>query len=138
MPVPVYFYLLLPLLENDLRDGVLGGVREREVRVGCAQRDEEFACVAGELKERRAGVGRGDFDVMPGEAVAPAGLKRLEGGLFGGEARGVVLRRRRAARVAVGALKLRKDALAKARRTREHFTHAADFDNVYADGDDHD
>lgn len=65
MPVPVYFYLLLPLLEDDLRDGVLGGVREREVRVGCAQRDEEFACVAGELKERRAGVGRGDFDVMP-------------------------------------------------------------------------
>ena len=74
---------------------------------------------------------------MPGEAVAPARAQRLEGSLLGGEARGVVLRRSRAARVAVGALFFGEDALAQARRARERFTDAADFDNVYADGDDH-
>lgn len=75
---------------------------------------------------------------MPGEAVAPARPERLEGGLFGGEARGVVLHGDRAARVAVGALGFGEDALAEARGAREDFTHAPDFDNVYADGDDHD
>lgn len=74
---------------------------------------------------------------MPREAAAPARAQRLEGSLFGGEARGVVLRRGGAARVAVGALFFGEDALAQARRARERFTDAADFDNVYADGDDH-
>ena len=80
---------------------------------------------------------RGDFDVVPGESVAPARAQGLEGRLLGGEARGVVLRRRGAARVAVGALTFGEDALAQPRRARERFTDAADFDNVYADGDDH-
>ena len=103
-----------------------------------AQRFEERARVAAELEEGSACFIRGDFDVVPGEAAAPARLERLEGGLLGGEARGVVLRRRRAARVAVGALLFREDALTHARRALERFTHAPDFDNVYADGDDHD
>ena len=99
---------------------------------------EEVARVPGELEKRRAQLVGGDFDVVPGEAVAPARAERLEGRLLGGEARGVVLRRvRLAARVAVGALTFGEDALAEARRAREHFTHAADFDNVYPDGDDH-
>ncbi len=127
----------VPPLEDDLRDGVLRGVREREVRVGGAEVLEEFARVAGESEERRARVVRGHLDVVPGEPVAPARAERLEGRLLGGEARGVVLRRVRPARVAVGALLLREDALAEARRAREHFTHAADFDNVYPYGDDH-
>ncbi len=74
---------------------------------------------------------------MPGEAVAPARAQGLEGSLLGGEARGVVLRRGGGARVAVGALFFGEDALAQARRARQRFTDAADFDNVYADGDDH-
>jgi len=74
---------------------------------------------------------------MPGEAVAPARAQGLEGGLLGGEARGVVLRRGGGVRVAVSALNFGEDALAQARRARERFTDAADFDNVYADGDDH-
>lgn len=128
---------LLSPLENDLRDGVLGGVREREVRVRGAEPFKEVAGVAGELKERRAQLIGGYLDVVPGEAVAPARAERLEGRLLGGEARGVVLHEVRAARVAVGALLFGKDALAKARRARQHFTHAADFDNVYPDGDNH-
>lgn len=102
-----------------------------------AQRVEERARVAAELERWCARVVRGDFDVMPGEAVAPARAECFEGGFFGGEARGVVLGRRRAARVAVGALLLGEDALAEARRARQSFTDAPDFDNVYADGDDH-
>ena len=98
---------------------------------------EEVAGVAGELEVGRAEFVRGDLDVVPGEAVAPARAERLEGRLLGGEARGVVLDGVRAARVAVGALLLGEDARAEARRARQHFTHAADFDNVYPDGDDH-
>lgn len=103
-----------------------------------AERVEECARVAAELEGRCARFIRGDFDVMPGEAVAPACAEGFEGGLFSGEAHGVVLRRGSAARVAVGALLLCEDALAQARRALERFTDAADFDNVYADGDDHD
>ena len=126
------------MLEDDLCDCVLRRVREREVRVGRAHRVEERARVAAELEEWSALARGGDFDMVPGEAAAPARLERLEGGLLGGEARGVVLRRRRAARVAVGALLFGEDALAQSRRARERFTHAPDFDNVYADGDNHD
>ena len=120
-----------------MRDGVLTGVGEGEVRVRGAEPFEEVAGVAGESEEGRAEFVGGDLDVVPGEAVAPARAERLEGRLLRGEARGVVLRGRGAARVAVGALLLCEDARAKARRARQHFTHAADFDNVYPDGDDH-
>ena len=124
-------------LEDDLRDGVLDGVGEGEVSVRGAEPFEEVAGVAGDLEEGRAEFVGGDLDVVPGEAVAPARAERLEGRLLGGEARGVMLCGVRAARVAVGALLLGEDALAEARRARQHFTHAANFDNVYPDGDDH-
>lgn len=76
--------------------------------------------------------------MVPRERAAPARAQRFEGGLLRGEARGVVLRGGLlSARVAVGALPLCEDALAEARRAREHFTHAPDFDNVYAYGDNH-
>ena len=106
--------------------------------MGRAERVEEFACMAVELKQRRAVFVRSHFDVMPREPAAPARAERFESSLLRGEARGVVLRGRVfAARIAVCALSFGEDALAKARRAREHFTHAADFDNVYAYGDDH-
>lgn len=127
----------MPTLEDDLSDGVLNGVGEREVRVRGAEPVEEVAGMAGELEERRAEFVGDNLDVVPGEAGAPARAERLEGRLLGGEARGVVLHVVRAARVAVGALLFGEDALAEARRARQHFTHAADFDNVYPDGDDH-
>ena len=130
--------MTLTPLKYHLRGGVLCGVREREVRVRRAQRFEERARMAGELEGGRARLRGGDFDVVPGEAAAPARLERLEGGLLGGEARGVVLRGGLAAAVAIGALPLGEDALAEARRAREHFTHAPDFDNVCTDGDYHD
>ena len=103
-----------------------------------AERVEEFEGVACEDEYGRAVFRRSDFGVVPGEWAAPARAQGFEGSLFRGEARGVVLRGRGfAARVAVGPLSFGEDALAEARRAREHFTHAPDFDNVYAYGDNH-
>ena len=104
---------------------------------GCAESVEDREGVAAEDERGRARLLGDDLGVVPADAVAPARAERLEGGLLGGEARGVVLRGPGPARVAVGALRFGEDAFAEARRAREHFTHAADFDNVYADGDDH-
>jgi len=39
--------------------------------------------------------------------------------------------------VAVIALGGRKNTFAKTRRAQEHFANSCDFDNVYADGNDH-
>ena len=85
----------------------------------------------------RARFERDDFYVLPADSARPAGFKRLERGFFGGEACGIMLCRDRAARVAVGPLARGKNALGKARRARQHFMDATDFDNVYADGNNH-
>ncbi len=42
-----------------------------------------------------------------------------------------------ASAIAVGPLGGSEDALRKARSTREHFANAMNFDNVYADGNNH-
>ena len=118
-------------------DGVLRSVREGDVRVGGAEGVEKHAGAAVEGEGGRAVGGRDDLGVAPREAAAPARAERLEGRLLGGEARGVVLRGRRAARLAVLLLPLGEDALAEPRRARQRFTHAGDFGKVYADGDDH-
>ena len=124
--------------DDDLSDGMLRGVREREVRVGGAALHEQLAGAVVEEEHGLAGLLREDFHVVPGDAAAPARPEGFESGLLGGEARGVVLRGDQpAAAVAVGALARGEDALAEARRAPEHFTDARDFDNVYADGDDH-
>jgi len=48
-----------------------------------------------------------------------------------------MLRGHGAAAVAIGAFRSRENALGKTRSTREHFANAGDFDNVYANGNDH-
>lgn len=98
---------------------------------------EEFEGVPVEKQDGLARLFRDDFDIVPTEAAAPARAEGFEGGLLGGEARGVVLCGSARARLAVFAFALSEDALAEARRARQYFTHARDFDNVYADGNDH-
>lgn len=98
---------------------------------------EEFEGVPVEKQEGLARLFRDDFDIVPAEAAAPARVEGFECGLLGGEARGVVLGSDARAPRAVFALALGEDALAETRRPRQHFTHAPDFDNVYADGNDH-
>lgn len=107
------------------------------MRVRGAQPVEDFARLSVQEQEGRTRLFGRDLDILPGETAAPACAEGLEGGLLGGEARGVVLRRLRGAALAVEALAFGEDALAQARRARDGFTHALDFDNVYADGNDH-
>ena len=49
-----------------------------------------------------------------------------------------MLRGHGAAAVAIRALGGGKNALRETRRAREHFANARNFDNVYADGNNHD
>lgn len=97
----------------------------------------DFADASMKDEDGRAGRERGDFYVLPRDAARPTCLQGFERRFFGGEARGVMLRGDDAARVAVVALALCEYALGKARRAPEHFTHAPNFDNVYADGNNH-
>ncbi len=86
---------------------------------------------------RRARSARGDFDILPGYAAAPAGLQSFERRFFCGKASRIMLRGDGAATVAIGAFGCGKNALDKTRRARQHFANARNFDNVYADGNDH-
>ena len=88
-------------------------------------------------KAGRARLLRKDFDVLPRYPAAPARAESLQGSLFGGEAGGVMLRGRRTARFAVGAFMRCENALDKARRALNDGAHAPDFDNVYANGNNH-
>ena len=48
-----------------------------------------------------------------------------------------MLRRHRSAAVAIRTLGRGENALAKARRAQQHFANTCNFDNVYANGNDH-
>ena len=113
-------------------------MREREVRARGAARVEEFKRAFVETEAGRARRERENLDIVPRDAAAPTRAESLQRGFFGGEARGVMLRAAAlAARVAIGPLRFGEDALAEARRAPQDFTNAPDFDNVYADGDNH-
>ena len=119
--------------EDDLSDGVLRGVRDGEVRRARARLLVKLAHAPVKDEMWSARSKRADFYILPGDAASPARLQSFERGLFGGEARGVVLSGDRAARVAVSALALSVNALDKTRRASDNFAHAPDFNDVYAD-----
>ena len=73
------------------------------------------------------------FHVLPTNAAAPAGLQSFQRRFFCREARGIMLSGHRAARFAVGPLGCGEHAFGESRRAGDGFTHAANFDNVYAD-----
>lgn len=119
--------------EDDLSDGMLCGVRDGKVRGARARLLVEFEHAPVKDQKGSARSERADFYVLPRDAARPACLQGFERGFFGGEARGVMLRRDHAARVAVGALARRVNALDKTRRAMQDFSHAPDFNDVYAD-----
>ena len=86
---------------------------------------------------RRAGIVRCDFHVLPTNPATPAGLQGFQRRFFRRKARGIMLRRHHAAAVAIRALSRRENAIAEARRALQYFANAGNFDNVYADGNDH-
>lgn len=128
---------LIHAFENDLRDGVFGGVGDGKMRGGGAGLVEELADEAVQDEHGSARLARRDFDILPRDAAAPSGLQSLEGGFFCGEACGIMLRGRRSATLAVSALGLCVHALDEARSALYDFAHAPDFDNVYANGNNH-
>ena len=85
------------------------------------------------LQKGCARVALRDFDVLPRDAARPARLEGFEHGFLGSEARGVMLGGNGSATVAIGALARRENALDEARRARDDFAHATDFDDVYTD-----
>ncbi|MDT4897702.1 MAG: hypothetical protein QOH25_2779 [Acidobacteriota bacterium] len=97
----------------------------------------EFAHATMKNQDGRAGIARSDFNVLPGNAACPACLQGFERGFFGRKARGVMLRGDRSATVAVSALVQSINALDEARRAQHHFAHAMNFNEVYADGNNH-
>ncbi len=99
-----------------------------------------FVYAAGNAAQAERGCARclrDDLHVLPGDAARPTRAERLERSFLSGEARGEMLRGGEAMPGAVEAFARREDALDEARRAPQDFTHAANFDNVYADGNDH-
>src|SRR6266849_6008255 len=88
-------------------------------------------------QERRAALSGSNLDVLPGNAATPAGLQSFQRCFFCRKARGIMLRRHRSATVAIGAFGGSVNTFSKTRRAREHFANASNFDNVYANGNDH-
>ena len=116
---------------------MFGGVSYRDVRRRSAGRFVEFARAAVESYQRRARLLCGNLHVLPTDAAAPSGLQSFQRGFFCRKARGIMLRGDRATRFTVSALGFSKYSFGKARRARNGFADAANFDDVDSDGDDH-
>ena len=99
----------------------------------CARSFVQFAGTAVEENDWRAGFFRGDFDVLPTDAAAPAGLQSFQRGFFCRKARGIMLRGRGAARFAVCSLGVGENPFSKTRRARDGFANATNFNDVDAD-----
>lgn len=136
-PALVYGLRVSGAFEHNLRDGVLGGVGDGKMRVGCAGFLEQLTHESMQEQERSAGFERRDFDILPTDAAAPSGLQRLERGFFCGEACGIMLRGDDSATLAVSAFGARVHALKEARRALYNFADTADFDDVYSNGNNH-
>lgn len=113
-------------------------MRDGDVRYVCAGFLEKFSRVIIEDERGRARRLRDDFDIVPREAARPAGAESFERGFFRGETRGIMLRRDDTTPVAVITLARRENALDETRRALERRLDAPHFDNVDADGDNHD
>ena len=85
----------------------------------------------------RATVAGRDFRILPRNSSSPSGLESFKRRLFCCEARGIMLGGHGTAAIAIGALGRSKNTLGKARRTQKHFANATNFDNVYANGNNH-
>ncbi len=81
----------------------------------CAQLIEYLAGFAGYNQVRRAAVPVGDFDIMPGDAVAPARAESFEKGFFSGPTRCKMLCRNRAASCTIVALAFGENTFGEAR-----------------------
>ena len=123
--------------QHDFRDRVLRRMRQRQMRGRCARLFVEFPRPAMQQQQRRARFFRRNFNVLPTNAAAPTGLQRLQRRFFCGETRCIMLRSNSTAPVAVFAFGVGEHTFSKTRRARQHFLYAPDFDDVYANGNNH-
>ncbi len=108
------------------------------MRGGCAGLMKESMRLSVNVQSGRACIGVDYFDVVPCEAAAPTRAQSFEGGFLGGEARGVVLRGNLlTAPVAIRAFTHGENTFGKSRRAAQDFADARNFDNIYADGNNH-
>ena len=125
------------MFEYHLRNRMFACMRERKMRGVGARLVKQFLDQAVKDQKRRARFARTDFDILPGNPATPAGLQSFKRRFFCGKAGGIMLCGHRAAAVAIDPLGVSKNALGKSRGTRQHFANARDFDNVYANGNNH-
>src|SRR5580704_7463851 len=78
-------------LKNDLREGLIGGVRDAEYDVFHFEAIGDMGGFAGELDRWAAALFAHYFDVNPADTAAPAGAERFHGGFFRGKAACVTL-----------------------------------------------
>src|ERR1700682_102407 len=90
-----------------------------------------------EDQKRCAGFLQSNLHVLPADSAPPSSLESFERRFFCGKAGRIMLRGYGAATVAVGALGSGEDTFSKTRRAQQHFANTRNFDNVYADGNDH-
>ncbi len=86
---------------------------------------------------RRPALARSDLHVLPANPPSPTRLQCLEGSFFCGKASRIMLGGHGASAIAVRPLGRSEDAFRKAWSTVKHFANATNFDNVYADGNNH-
>lgn len=77
--------------ENDLREGLRGGVRDAQRDVPDAEALGDLLRLAGQCQRRPPAFLAHDFHIHPSDAACPARAERLHGGFLGGEAPRVAL-----------------------------------------------
>ena len=80
---------------------------------------------------------RSNLYILPGNPTSPSSSKGFERRFFCGKARRIMLRGHDAATVTIGALSGGENSRGKPLGPQLHFANALNFDNVYADGNDH-
>ena len=127
----------LDLLQNYDRNSMLGRMGEGEVCGSGSRGFKQSARMAVKEQKRLAGFIARNFDIVPAQRSHPTSPQRFERGFLGRKPCGIMLGGSLAAAIAIGAFPVGEDARGKSRRALQSATHALDFDNVYAYGDDH-
>jgi polyphenol oxidase len=129
-------FSVVSILEDDLGEGLVGGVGDAEGDVLYAESVGDVAGFAVEFYGGAAAFLADHFDVDPADAAAPAGAERFHRGFFCGEAAGVAFVFIFEA-LAVLALGGRVEATEKCFAVAlDGAFHAADFGNVDSEADD--
>ena len=120
-------------LQHNLRNRVFSRVRDGKMSRRRARLFVKLERATMKRNQWRARFFGRDFDVLPRDPIAPAGLQGFQCGFFCGEASGIMLGGDDATRFAVRALSFSEHALSETRRALDGFAHAANFDNVDSD-----